>query len=60
MNRRTIYKMIYFVLIYYIINLILTITSIILKSPQKFFVYNLLLANIAFIILAIMKEHYYD
>jgi len=60
MNRGTIYNLIYFVLIYYIFNAFLAIASIILKSPQVLFVYNMLIANIAFIILAILKEHYYD
>jgi hypothetical protein len=60
MNRRTIYNLIYIVLIYYIINLVLAIASIIFKSPQKIFAYNVLAANIAFIVLAILKEHYYD
>jgi presenilin-like A22 family membrane protease len=60
MDRRTINKMIYFVLIYYIVSVFLSIVSIIFYVPLKIFAYNVLAANIAFIILAFLKEHYYD
>jgi hypothetical protein len=56
MNRKTI---LIIVLIYYTISLLLTITSIILNSPQAIFAYNLLLSYIILIILAIINEHYY-
>jgi hypothetical protein len=61
MNRSIIIRMINCVLIYYVLSVILSFLAIIFNYELKyFFAYNVLLANIVFIILAILKEHYYD